>query len=341
MPNANEVGDHRRPAVAEERRRDAGQRHQAEQAGGDQRELQDEAEREAEREEERVVAGRRVQRDAQAAPGDEREQRRQTADDAQRSRVPRRPRRGSGPCGRRGSAAGRPSRARCRRPRPRRAPRARAQPGRRREPRCPRATTTSARAAPRCAGSRAGSRPGSRRPAAPSPTADHRRAAARHAVHRQEHAGEHQRRPEVLLQEEEQQDERHADERPAAGSRGAGRRSPKRAAPPEPRLLERAQELPPVGEVAGEEQDDEHANRFDRLHAHQVDLGVARARAAAEDDQQQRQDDRAEQRHVAEAPDARALEIDAARRARAQSGRDHALREPGEQQRCREADRAG
>ena len=87
-----------------------------------------------------------------------------------------------------------------------------------------------------------------------------------------------------------------------------GRRG--RAPRPYSRFLERSQDLPAVREVAGEEQHDEDANRLHRLDAHQVDLGVARAGAAAEGDQQQREQDRAEQGHIAQASDDRALEID-------------------------------
>ncbi len=109
---------------------------------------------------------------------------------------------------------------------------------------------------------------------------DHRRAPPGHAVEREEHAGEHHGRAEVLLEEEEQQHQRHPgdDRQQVVEPRDV---EPQSVAP-DARLLQRAQELPPVREVARQEQHDEDADRLDRLHAHQVDLGVAGPWTAAE-----------------------------------------------------------
>src|SRR5262249_1725850 len=61
-----------------------------------------------------------------------------------------------------------------------------------------------------------------------------------------------------------------------------------------------AQDVPTRGEVAGEEEDQQDADDFDGLESEEVDLGVARAWAVAERDQQRGEDEAGEQRNVAE-----------------------------------------
>ncbi len=168
---------------------------------------------------------------------------------------------------------------------------------------------------------------------------DHRRAPAGDAVEREEDAGEHHGRAEVLLEEEEQQHQRHADD-------DRQQVVEPRDVEPQPvaadaRLLQRAQELPPVREVAREKQHDEDADRLDGLHAHQVDLGVAGAGPAAEGDQEQREQHGAEQRHVAEAPDDRSLEVDRRHGRQHDAADRHALGEPARTAWRRGAGRGG
>ena len=143
-----------------------------------------------------------------------------------------------------------------------------------------------------------------------------RRPAPGHDVEPEEHAGEDHRRPEVLLQEEEEEHQAHAD----------GHRQQHETVPV-------PQRRPPMREVPGEEQHDEHADRLDRLRAHQVHFRVARSGAAAERDQQQRQADGAGQRQVDQAADEPAFEVErGGHREHETPGRD-ALREAHEQHR--------
>ena len=57
-------------------------------------------------------------------------------------------------------------------------------------------------------------------------------------------------------------------------------------------VFELAQCFPSPGEVPGQEECDEQANRIDRLHAEEVHAGVATGWPAADRDEQQRQDER-------------------------------------------------
>ena len=59
-----------------------------------------------------------------------------------------------------------------------------------------------------------------------------------------------------------------------------------------------ANQLPSPGEVAGEKQREQEPNRFDWLHRPKVDLGVARSRTAAKDEQDDGQRQGADERQV-------------------------------------------
>ena len=185
----------------------------------------------------------------------------------------------------------------------RRAPTARAPPGRRPGPRCRTATATSPPAARPSVGTPRRSPP--RNPASSSakPATTIVMPPSGHAVEREEDARDHQRGPEVLLQEEEHEDQPHAghDRQHVVEARHVEQPQPR--ATRRPRLGELPERLPAAGEVAGEEQQDEQPDRLDRLHAEQVHLRVARAGSAAEDDQDGRQQDGAAERHVAESPE--------------------------------------
>ena len=124
--------------------------------------------------------------------------------------------------------------------------------------------------------------------------------APRDRVHRQEHAAQEQRRAEVFLKEEEQQRGDHADD-----DRGhvvdTRQIDPGRQVQTSHGLSPHfAQQLPAAREIAGEEQRQQETNRLDRLQRSQVDLGGAAAGTVAEQDQKDRQRQRADQWKIAE-----------------------------------------
>jgi hypothetical protein len=112
----------------------------------------------------------------------------------------------------------------------------------------------------------------------------HVRPAACHAVEDQEEEGEHQGRPEIALQEEEGEHRAHGEHRRQRVFEL--RQAELREDAGQAALRQLAQELPAVEEVGGQEEDDQDLDRLDRLEPEQVHLGVAAARAAAEEDQQ-------------------------------------------------------
>ena len=61
-----------------------------------------------------------------------------------------------------------------------------------------------------------------------------------------------------------------------------------------------AKQFPPAREIAGEEEREQQPNGLDRLQRPEIDLGRADARSRAEHQQQQREDEGAEQREIAE-----------------------------------------
>ena len=155
-------------------------------------------------------------------------------------------------------------------------------------------------------------------PAATSarPMAGYEGAAAREAVERQEQAGEDQRRAHISLQKEERDGKRDADR---GGQRVFDRRNIEMAGEGRERgarFARMAQHVPGVGEIAGEEEDQQQADDLHRLEAEQVHLGVAGSRARTERDQQGRKHEARDQRNEAElAEEAAEIERGAARRA--------------------------
>jgi hypothetical protein len=148
---------------------------------------------------------------------------------------------------------------------------------------------------------------------------------SRHPVEREEHARQ-VRAGRGPSQEEEQQQHGHSHqhgdhiiEARHVEAEPTGR---------ETRFPQSPQELPAVGEVTGQKQHDEQPDRLDRLDAQQVDPGIARARTGAERDEQERQGDRAEKRHVAEAPQLGVVEVHQAHGGHTDRAADHSLGEP-------------
>ncbi len=93
-----------------------------------------------------------------------------------------------------------------------------------------------------------------------------------------------------------------------------------------------AQHIPALGEIAGQEKHQQHADDLHRLKSEQVDLGVARAGTGAEQNQQRRKREAGQQRHEAQACRRAARNRAARRRPAAGSPASHALREIHEQQ---------
>ena len=76
------------------------------------------------------------------------------------------------------------------------------------------------------------------------------------------------------------------------------------------RVREFAQEGPATREVGRERERDQDADRFDRLHAEQVDAGPAAGWSGAEQDERERQRHGDRERRQHEPPQARILEVD-------------------------------
>ena len=192
----HEVGDERRPAVRDERQRDAGERDHADDAADDDERLDadDRGEPGGEQLRERPVG---LDRDAEAA-ADEQQERDADARPCRAGRAPRRSRRTRSRSTRSGSSAGCRARARC--PRSRRC--------RTRNIDCtiwkPLSCGDRPRVDPRVdavlhVAERAGTRRTRRRRTARAPTTRYDRALGRDVEHRREHREEQQRRAEVLL----------------------------------------------------------------------------------------------------------------------------------------------
>ena len=170
---------------------------------------------------------------------------------------------------------------------------------------------------------------------------DHERdAAARDAVQTEKHERQHEGGTQILLQEKEQQHERHADDHRTdvlpAGNLQVAEPGPRRRR----RLRELAQELEPAREIRRQRKDDEQPDRLDRLHAKQIDLRAARARSAAEHQQQRRQPQRQEERQRDRATEPRRFEIDERERDEGRGAADDAQRKAGRRGPCPAADPA-
>ena len=157
------------------------------------------------------------------------------------------------------------------------------------------------------------------------------RAAARQPIQRQEQAGEHQRRPHVLLQEKEDQRKGHRNQR---GQRifyrwnieAAGERGQRFAC-----LARMTQNVPTGGEIPGQEKYQQQADDFHRLEAKQVHLGVAGSRPGPEQHQQHRKRKAGQQRHVAQLAEP-TLVVQPAERGQQHHSSHHPLSEIHEQQ---------
>ena len=142
-----------------------------------------------------------------------------------------------------------------------------------------------------------------------APHQGHPRLAAGDAVEGEEEEGEDQRRPEVPLQEEEDQHQADGEQRRQQVLQLGDLQLPRQAGAG---LRDLAQELPAVEEVAGQEEHDEDLDRLHRLPAEEVHLGVAAAGAAAEEDQHHREQEGREQGDEAHPLERRALVVDQA-----------------------------
>ena len=126
------------------------------------------------------------------------------------------------------------------------------------------------------------------------------KAAARQTVQRQEQAGEDQRGPHISLQKEEGDGKRDTH---GGGQREFDRRNiemPGQNRERRARFARVTQDVPGVGEISGEEKDQQQADEFHRLEAEQVYLRIAGSRPRSERDQQGRKDEAGDQRNEAE-----------------------------------------
>ena len=92
------------------------------------------------------------------------------------------------------------------------------------------------------------------------------------------------------------------------------------------------EQLPPAGEVSGEKQREQQTDRFDRLHRPEIDLARRSSRARAEQDQQYRQRQRADERQIAERQEPAAAKSTSDSPAISSQADDDAFREAHEQQ---------
>src|SRR6185503_13140235 len=131
------------------------------------------------------------------------------------------------------------------------------------------------------------------------------------------HTADKKRRAEVLLQEEENQRYRDA---------GNYRQNVTKT-----RNL--PEQLPTAGKVASQEQGEKQPDGLHRLNRPEIDLDVAASRTTAEEDQGNRQQQRAQQRNKAQRQECRLAEVHQGHKAKQADSCDDRLRVPHKQNR--------
>ena len=115
---------------------------------------------------------------------------------------------------------------------------------------------------------------------------------ARHGIQREKYAGDQQCGPEVLLQEKEDQEHGDRDQYRQQIFEPGYVDVPGNARQLRPAFLQYPQELPTLGEVAGEKEHDQDFDELYRLEAKQVHFRIADSGTVFEDDQRQRKSER-------------------------------------------------